>query len=67
MEKSIQGNFELTLQKPFGSIRSVDIYDIVVEKLKQLYQWREDDREWVKSDFVFGDKEGIHPTVKILN
>lgn len=36
----------------------MDIDDIVVEKLKQLYQWRED-REWIKSDFVFGDKEGI--------
>lgn len=34
--------------------------------LKQLYQWRED-REWITSDFVFGDKEGIPPTVKMLN
>lgn len=56
--KSIRGDFELTPPKTFGSIRSVDIDDIVVEKLKQLYQWRED-REWIKSDFVFGDKEGI--------
>ncbi|MEK3726735.1 site-specific integrase [Lysinibacillus sp. FSL W8-0953] len=57
-KKSKRGDFELTPPKTFGSIRSVDIDDIVVEKLKQLYQWRED-REWIKSDFVFGDKEGI--------
>ncbi|WP_107951337.1 tyrosine-type recombinase/integrase [Lysinibacillus parviboronicapiens] len=65
-KKSIRGDFELTPPKTFGSIRSVDIDDIVVEKLKQLYKWRED-REWIKSDFVFGDKEGIPPTVKMLN
>ncbi|QTB24288.1 site-specific integrase [Lysinibacillus sphaericus] len=65
-KKSIRGDFELTPPKTFGSVRSVDIDDIVVEKLKQLYQWRED-REWFKSDFVFGDKEGIPPTVKMLN
>ena len=65
-KKSIRGDFELTPPKTFGSVRSVDIDDIVVEKLKQLYQWRED-REWIKSDFVFGDKEGIPPTVKMLN
>lgn len=65
-KKSIRGDFELTPPKTFGSIRSVDIDDIVVEKLKHLYQWRED-REWIKSDFVFGDKEGIPPTVKMLN
>ncbi len=65
-KKSIRGDFELTPPKTFGSIRSVDIDDILVEKLKQLYQWRED-REWIKSDFVFGDKEGIPPTVKMLN
>ncbi|MFE3576859.1 tyrosine-type recombinase/integrase [Lysinibacillus sp. NPDC059133] len=65
-KKSIRGDFELTPPKTFGSIRSIDIDDIVVEKLKQLYQWRED-REWIKSDFVFGDKEGIPPTVKMLN
>ncbi|MGE7999694.1 tyrosine-type recombinase/integrase [Lysinibacillus sp. NPDC093190] len=65
-KKSIRGDFELTPPKTFGSVRSVDIDDIVVEKLKQLYQWRED-RKWIKSDFVFGDKEGIPPTVKMLN
>lgn len=65
-KKSLRGDFELTPPKTFGSIRSVDIDDIVVEKLKQLYQWREN-REWIKSDFVFGDKEGIPPTVKMLN
>jgi len=65
-KKSIRGDFELTPPKTFGSIRSVDIDDIVVEKLKRLYQWREN-REWIKSDFVFGDKEGIPPTVKMLN
>lgn len=65
-KKSIRGDFELTPPKTFGSVRSVDIDDIVVEKLKQLYQWREN-REWIKSDFVFGDKEGIPPTVKMLN
>lgn len=58
--------YEATLSSLFGSICSVDIDDIVVEKLKQLNQWRED-REWIKSDFVFGDKEGIPPTVKMLN
>lgn len=57
-KKSLRGDFELTPPKTAGSVRSVDIDDIVVEKLKQLYQWREY-REWTKSDFVFGDKEGI--------
>lgn len=65
-KKSIRGDFELTPPKTFGSIRSIDIDDILVEKLKQLYQWRED-REWINSDFVFGDKDGIPPTVKMLN
>ncbi|MGN4124846.1 tyrosine-type recombinase/integrase [Lysinibacillus sphaericus] len=65
-KKSIRGDFELTPPKTFSSVRSVDFDDIVVEKLKQLYQWRED-REWIKSDFAFGDKEGIPPTVKMLN
>ncbi|MDP1396230.1 MULTISPECIES: site-specific integrase [Lysinibacillus] len=65
-KKSIRGYFELTPPKTAGSIRSVDIDDIVVEKLKQLYKWREY-REWAKSDFVFGDKEGIPPIVKMLN
>ena len=57
-KKSIRGYFELTPPKTAGDIRSVDIDDIVVEKLKRLYKWREY-REWAKSDFVFGDKEGI--------
>ncbi|MEY9972313.1 integrase [Lysinibacillus sp. RC46] len=65
-KNGVRGDFELTPPKTLGSIRSVDIDDIVIEKLKQLYQWRED-REWVKSEFVFGDKEGIPPTVKMLN
>lgn len=65
-KKSIRGDFELIPPKTFGSIRFVDIDDIIVEKLKQLYQWRED-REWINSDFVFGDKDGIPPTVKMLN
>ncbi|WP_342557796.1 site-specific integrase [Lysinibacillus sp. FSL P4-0201] len=65
-KNGVRGDFELTPPKTFGSIRSVDIDDIVVEKLKQLYHWRED-REWIKSDFVFGDKEGIPPTIKMLN
>lgn len=65
-KKSLRGDFELTPPKTAGSVRSVDIDDIVVEKLKQLYQWREY-REWTNSDFVFGDKEGIPPTVKMLN
>ena len=65
-KRSIRDDFELTPPKTFGSIRSVDIDDIVVKKLKKLYQWRED-REWIKTDFVFGDKEGIPPTVKMLN
>ncbi|WP_342535650.1 site-specific integrase [Lysinibacillus sp. FSL K6-1151] len=65
-KKSVRGDFELTPPKTFGSIRSVDIDYIVVEKLKQLYQWHKD-REWIKSDFIFGDKEGIPPTVKMLN
>ncbi|MGE7944097.1 tyrosine-type recombinase/integrase [Lysinibacillus xylanilyticus] len=57
-KKSIRGDFELTPPKTLGSIRFVDIDDIVVEKFKQLYQWSED-REWIISDFVFGDREGI--------
>lgn len=65
-KKGIRGDFELTPPKTFGSIRSVDIDDIIVEKLKQLYQWRKD-REWINSNFVFGDKDGIPPTVKMLN
>ncbi len=65
-KNGVRGDLELTPPKTFSSIRSVDIDDIVVEKLKQLYHWRED-REWIKSDFVFGDKEGIPPTIKMLN
>lgn len=65
-KKSIRGDFDLTPPKTFSSVRLVDIDDIIVEKLKELYQYRQD-REWTISDYVFGDKDGLPPTVKSLN
>lgn len=65
-KKSIKGDFDLTPPKTYGSVRSIDIDDIVVDKLKQLYTAREK-RDWKVSGYVFGDKEGIPPTVKMLN
>ena len=65
-KKSIRGDFDLTPPKTFSSIRVVDIDDIIVDKLKELFQYRQD-REWIISDYVFGDKDGVPPTVKSLN
>lgn len=65
-KKSQKGDFDLTPPKTYGSVRSIDIDDIVVDKLKQLYAAREK-RDWTVSGYVFGDKKGIPPTVKLLN
>ena len=65
-KKSLRGDFDLTPPKTLSSIRTVDIDDIIVEKLMALFQYRID-REWTVSEYVFGDKDGVPPTVKSLN
>lgn len=64
--KSKKGDFKLTPPKTLGSIRIVDIDDIVVEKIRYLLKYKED-KDWVHSEFLFGDQNGIPPTVKLLN
>ncbi|MGB2870569.1 MAG: tyrosine-type recombinase/integrase, partial [Psychrobacillus psychrotolerans] len=65
-KKSLRGDFDLTPPKTISSIRTVDIDDIIVEKLKELFHYRVI-REWIVSDYVFGNIDGIPPTVKSLN
>ncbi|TSI06675.1 site-specific integrase [Lysinibacillus sp. BW-2-10] len=63
---SKKGDFTLTPPKTHGSIRTVDIDDIVVEKILYLLKYKQD-KDWKHSEFLFGDKEGIPPIVKLLN
>ncbi|MFJ8064853.1 tyrosine-type recombinase/integrase [Psychrobacillus sp. NPDC096426] len=61
-----KGDFELTPPKTNSSVRVIDLDDIIVEMISELYRYREE-REWIISEFVFGDKDGVPPTVKLLN
>ncbi|MEK4229266.1 site-specific integrase [Solibacillus sp. FSL H8-0538] len=63
---SIKGDFELTSPKTYNAIRTIDIDEIVVEKIKYLLEFKKN-KDWIKSEFLFSDVEGIPPTVKTLN
>ncbi|MER2190661.1 MAG: site-specific integrase [Solibacillus sp.] len=63
---SKKGDFELTPPKTFKAIRTIDIDEIVIEKINYLLEFKRL-KDWGKSDFLFGDQEGVPPTIKTLN
>ncbi|MER2126339.1 site-specific integrase [Solibacillus sp.] len=65
-KNSIKGEFELTPPKTLNAIRIIDIDDIVVEKIKYLLNFKYL-KDWEQSEFIFGDKTGVPPTIKSLN
>lgn len=65
-KNSIKGEFELTPPKTLNAIRTIDIDDIVIEKIKYLMNFKYL-KDWEKSEFLFGDKTGVPPTIKALN
>ncbi|MER1986621.1 MAG: tyrosine-type recombinase/integrase [Solibacillus sp.] len=65
-KKSIRGDFSITPPKTYNSIRTIDIDDILVEKLKILDAARTR-QKWIKSEYFFGEVDGIPTTVKMLN
>lgn len=65
-KNSIKGEFELTPPKTLNAIRTIDIDDIVIEKLKYLMNFKYL-KDWEKSEFLFGDNTGVPPTIKSLN
>ena len=65
-KKSIKGEFEITPPKTKNAVRIIDIDEIVVEKIKYFLEFKVN-KDWIESDFLFSDVEGILPTVKTLN
>ncbi|MFF5994835.1 tyrosine-type recombinase/integrase [Lysinibacillus sp. KU-BSD001] len=63
---SLRGDFELTPPKTKNAIRTIDIDDIVIEKIQYLLDYKEQ-KDWISSEYLFGDVDGIPPTIKILN
>lgn len=63
---SVKGDFDLTPPITKNAIRTIDIDDIVVEKLKYLIEFKEK-KDWIESEFIFSDADGIPPTVKTIN
>lgn len=59
-------DFELTPPKTIGSVRIIDIDDIVVEKIQEIIDFRIMNN-WKDDGFVFGEQEGYPTTVKMLN
>ncbi|WP_223557050.1 tyrosine-type recombinase/integrase [Lysinibacillus sphaericus] len=59
-------DFELTPPKTIGSVRVIDIDDIVVDKIQELIDFRKS-INWKEDGFVFGEQEGYPTTVKMLN
>lgn len=65
-KNSIKGDFELTPPKTKNAIRTIDIDEIVVNKIKYLLDFKEQ-KDWQASSFLFSDIEGSPPTVKVFN
>ncbi|MER2107414.1 MAG: tyrosine-type recombinase/integrase [Solibacillus sp.] len=65
-KKSVKGEFELTPPKTLNSIRTIDVDEIVIEKINYLLEFKRL-KDWSKSEFLFSDRDGIPPTVKTLN
>lgn len=63
---SIKGDFELTPPKTLNAIRTIDIDDIVIEKINYLLEFKYL-KDWKDSEFLFGDRTGVPPTIKSLN
>ncbi|WP_369436132.1 tyrosine-type recombinase/integrase [Lysinibacillus fusiformis] len=59
-------DFELTPPKTLGSVRIIDIDDIVVAKIQELINFRAL-HKWNDNGYVFGEKDGYPTTVKMLN
>ncbi|WP_431030014.1 tyrosine-type recombinase/integrase [Lysinibacillus sp. LZ02] len=65
-KNSLRGDFELTTPKTKNAIRTIDIDEIVIEKIKYLLNYKEQ-KDWIPSEYLFSDVDGIPPTIKILN
>lgn len=61
-----KGDFELTPPKTKNAVRTIDIDEIVVNKIQYLLDFKVQ-KDWQPSSFVFSDLNGVPPTVKILN
>lgn len=61
-----KGDFELTPPKTKNAVRTIDIDEIVVNKIQSLLDFKVQ-KDWQPSSFVFSDLNGVPPTVKILN
>lgn len=59
-------DFELTPPKTLGSVRIIDIDDIVVAKIQELLEFRLL-HKWNDNGYIFGEKDGYPTTVKMLN
>jgi len=59
-------DFELTPPKTIGSVRIIDIDDIVVDKIQELKDFRKSNN-WNDDGYVFGEQDGFPTTVKMLN
>ncbi len=64
-KKSRKGDFQLTPPKTFGSVRIVDVDDIVLNQIKEMQTLRKK-LKWPKSDYLFSTNDGHPPTVKYL-
>lgn len=63
---NVKGDFELTPPKTKNAVRTIDIDEIVVNKIQTLLEFKMQ-KDWQPSSFVFSDLNGVPPTVKILN
>lgn len=63
---NVKGEFELTPPKTKNAVRTIDIDEIVVNKIQTLLEFKVQ-KDWQPSSFVFSDLNGVPPTVKILN
>lgn len=59
-------DFELTPPKTIGSVRIIDIDDIIVDKIQELKDFRKSNN-WNDDGYVFGEQDGFPTTVKMLN
>jgi len=59
-------DFELTPPKTIGSVRIIDIDDIIVDKIQELKDFRQSNN-WNDDGYIFGEQDGFPTTVKMLN
>ncbi|MER1958846.1 MAG: site-specific integrase [Solibacillus sp.] len=65
-KKYVRKEFELTPPKTLGSVRIIDIDDIIIEKLQELIEYRKR-LKWNDIGYVFGEADGYPTVIKMLN